>query len=80
MGTDIIVVTPNHHFKYFNHIQLFNTHIIPSVTDLLDFMYFINVNILESKHVHSICWLDLLEGLMMTVLKRPKHVASYIIK
>ena len=35
--------------------------------NMLDFMYFINVNILGSQHVHSICWVDLLEGLMMTV-------------
>jgi len=44
-----------------------NTHITPYVNDLLDIMYFINVNILGSQHVHSICWLDLLGGLMMTV-------------
>ena len=43
-------------------------HFTPScVIYLLDFMYFINVNILRSQRVHSICWLDLLEALMMTV-------------
>jgi len=34
---------------------------------LPDFMYFIDVNILGSQHVHGICWLNLLEGLKMTV-------------
>jgi len=43
-------------------------YITPSyVTDLPDFMYFIGVNILGSQHAHSICWLNLLEGLKMTV-------------
>jgi len=31
------------------------TYITPYVTDLLDFMYFIDVNILGSERVHSIC-------------------------
>jgi len=49
-------ITINHHFKYFNYIQSCNTHVTPSyATDLLDFMHFINVNILESQRVHSIC-------------------------
>jgi len=30
-------------------------------------MYFIDVNILGSQRVHSICGVDLLEGLKMTV-------------
>jgi len=36
-------------------LHLCNTHITTYVTDLLDFMYFVNVNILGSQHVHSIC-------------------------
>jgi len=45
--------------QYINHSFLSNW---PA-----DFMYFINVSILGSKHVNSICWLNLLEDLKMTV-------------
>ena len=44
-----------------------HTSLLLMQNGLLDFMYFITVNILGSQRVHSICWLDLLEGLVMTV-------------
>ena len=53
---------------YVKHNYLMCTRLhVSFVTGLLDFTYFINVNILGSQRVHRMCCLDPLEGLMMTV-------------
>ena len=59
--------------------KLCNTHITPTyITDLLDFIYFVNVNTLGSLHAHRICWLDPLEGLIMTFKKVETCSPPYI--
>jgi len=49
------------------YIYIDNLHKIRQPTYLLDFMYFMDVNILGSQRVRSIFRLNLLEGLKMTV-------------